>query len=279
MDPLTFRVSALDGLPIHVREWPGDPGRPPLLCLPGLVRTGGDFEDLIPQITNGRRAIAIDYAGRGESGRVKDVRRYAPEACLGDVMDVCAAQHIHGAIVIGTSFGGLLAMGMAAARPSLVRAAVLNDIGPDIASEGADFVRDFVAQDPALASLEDCVRFLRKSLPPLSLDSDAAWRRMAALTYRPEADGRYHPTWDVRIARLLKRATPDLWGLFGALAQFPVLLVRGGVSNILLPDTVERMRTVCAAMDVVVIPDVGHAPTLGEPAARTAIAAFLERHA
>ena len=101
----------------------------------------------------------------------RDVTRYAPEPCVRDVMDVCAALHMHHAVVIGTSFGGLLAMGLAAARPSLIRAVMLNDIGPDIGSEGADFVRDFVGNDPALESLEACVAFLRANLPPMSLDT------------------------------------------------------------------------------------------------------------
>ncbi len=118
------------------------------------------------------------------SGRAADVNRYAPEACVRDIMDACAALHIHQAVVIGTSFGGLLGMGLAAARPGLVRAVVLNDIGPDIGTDGADFVRDFVALDPALESLDACVAFLRADLPPMSLDTDAAWRRMAELTYQ-----------------------------------------------------------------------------------------------
>ena len=55
-------------------------------------------------------------------GVPRDIARYAPEACVRDVLDVCAALHIHHAVVIGTSFGGLLAMGLAAARPGPDRA-------------------------------------------------------------------------------------------------------------------------------------------------------------
>ena len=99
----------------------------------------------------------MDYPGRGGSGWTRQIERYAPEACLRDVLDVCAALHVHQAVAIGTSFGGLLAMGLAAASPGLIRAAVLNDIGPDIGPDGAEFVRDFVGVDPALDSLEACI--------------------------------------------------------------------------------------------------------------------------
>ena len=274
--PIIHRISAWDRLPIHVREWRSGDVRPPLLCLPGLVRTGGDFETLAAAVGEGLRAIAIDYPGRGDSGRTGDIARYAPEACARDVMDVCAALHIHDAVVIGTSFGGLLAMGLAAARPGLVRAAILNDIGPDIGIEGSDFVRDFVGKDPALESLDACVTYLRANLPPLSLDTDAEWRRMAELTYQPGADGRWRPVWDIRIAQLLNDPTPDLWTLFGALAHVPVLLVRGAVSNILLPGTVARMQAIRPDMEVVTIPGVGHAPILTEPPALAAIRRFLD---
>ncbi len=75
MDALTHRISAWDGLPIHVREWldgtTGGDQLPPVLCLPGMVRTGADFEALAPAIGLGRRIIAVDYPGRGSSGRVR----------------------------------------------------------------------------------------------------------------------------------------------------------------------------------------------------------------
>lgn len=275
MDPMIHTISARDGLAIHVREWHAGDERPPILCLPGLVRTSGDFETLAPAIGGGRRVIAIDYPGRGDSGRSRDIARYAPEACIRDIMDACAALHIHHAVAIGTSFGGLLAMGIAAARPGLVRAAILNDIGPDIGPDGASFVRGFVGNDPALESLDACVAFLRANLPPLSLNTDAEWRRMSELTYQAGGDGRFHPVWDIRIAQLLDRPSPDLWPLFGALAHVPVLLIRGEVSNILLPKTVIRMQAIRPDMEVVTLAGIGHAPILTEPLALISIQNFI----
>lgn len=279
MDAVIHRLRAWDGLAICVREWDGGSARHPVLCLPGLVRTGADFGALAPAIGTGRRIIAIDYPGRGDSGRSRDINRYAPEACARDVMDACSALHIHDAAAIGTSFGGLLIMGLATARPCLIRAAILNDVGPDIGTEGSDFVRDFVGHDPALDSLDACVTYLQAKLPPLSLDTPAAWRLMAELTYQPGPDGRFHPVWDTAIAKLLNKAPPDLWPLFGALADVPLLLVHGAVSNILLAGTVARMRKEHPAMSVVTLPGIGHAPILTEPPALAAIQMFLDRHA
>ncbi|MGC8477939.1 MAG: alpha/beta fold hydrolase [Acetobacteraceae bacterium] len=280
VNPAEHRLSAWDGGMLHVLEWnPDAPGRP-LLCLPGLVRTAGDFAPLAAGAGAGRRMVALDYAGRGASFRLPagaDPARYGAEACVRDVLDVAAALGLHGAVVVGTSFGGLLAMGIAAARPGLLAAAVLNDIGPEVGAEGARFVRRFVAEDPALPDLPACVAHLRAMLPPLGLAGAAAWEAMAALTYAPGADRRWHPLWDTRIARLLDAPTPPLWPLFGALAGLPLLVVRGALSNILSAATLERMDAAHGAMASVTVPGVGHAPTLGEPEAAAAIAALLAR--
>ncbi len=277
MGEITRQVSAWDGLPLLVREWVGGDQHAPLLCLPGLVRTGGDFAALAPLIGMGRRMVAIDYPGRGGSGRAAKVGRYAPEACVRDVLDLCAALHLHDVVVIGTSFGGLLACALAAARPGLLRAVVMNDVGPEVAAAGAGFVRTFIGQDPALESLDACIAFLRDRLPTLSLTTDAEWRAMAMLTYAPGPDGRFHPLWDTRIAQLLAVPAPDLWPLFGAVNHLPLLLVWGEVSTILLPETVARMRAARPDMDVVSLPGIGHAPTLTEPDVVEAIRRFLER--
>jgi pimeloyl-ACP methyl ester carboxylesterase len=80
MDEIVHRISAWDGLPLNVREWRDGIDQPTLLCLPGIVRTSGDFEILAHSLGAGRRVIAPDYAGRGQSGRARDIQRYAPEA-------------------------------------------------------------------------------------------------------------------------------------------------------------------------------------------------------
>ena len=214
---------------------------------------------------------AAPPAGRATSAR------YAPEACLRDVLDICAALHLHQVDRDRHQLRrAARRWGWRPARPSLLRGVVLNDIGPDIGSDGADFVRRFVGDDIGFADLDACVAHLRALLPPLSLDGDAAWRTMAALTYAPGNDGMLRPVWDTRIAGLLNGGTPDLWPLFGALAHVPLLLVRGEASDILLPATVARMQATRPDMAVVSLPGIGHAPTLAEPEIVAALQAFLD---
>lgn len=271
------RVSAADGLGIAVRFWGERTGRTPLLCLAGMVRTGGDFGRVALRHAGQRLVVAPDYVGRGLSDRARNWRRYRPERLLGDVLDVCAALHVPRAVVLGTSLGGLLAMGLAVARPGLVAAAMLNDIGPEVGGGGLDFVRGFIGGRHTQPDLDHAAAFLRETLPWLSLSTPEEWREFAALTFARDADGRWSANWDPAIARTLEgRAPPDLWPLFGALAHVPLLLVRGGASDILLAETASRMRRRRPDMAELILPDVGHAPTLSEPAIAPALDAWIE---
>ena len=61
-----------------------------------------------------------------------------------------------------------------------------------------------------------------------------------------------------------------------ALAHLPLLLVRGEVSDILLPPTIARMHASHPDMKVVSLPGIGHAPTLNEPTIVAALRGFVE---
>ena len=52
--------SARDGLRLAAEDWPGDPHRTPLLCLPGLTRSTADFARVAARIAGKRRVIALD---------------------------------------------------------------------------------------------------------------------------------------------------------------------------------------------------------------------------
>lgn len=267
---------ARDGLPLSALDHPGPEGRTPILCLPGLTRPAMDFTPLAERHAAMRRVIALDHAGHGESARPEDTSRYGIEASLRDVLDAMAALHCPRAVIVGTSFGGILAMVLAVMRPGAIAGAVLNDIGPRIEDIGLDHVQNFVARDPALGSLDEAVAHLRATLPPMVLD-EAGWRRFAALTYASGEDGLWHPRWDTRLGMAMrgKGPPPELWGAFGALAHAPLMLVRGELSDLLSPATAQRMRRERPDMEFVNLPGSGHAPTLDELPVAAALDRFL----
>jgi pimeloyl-ACP methyl ester carboxylesterase len=270
---------ARDGLRLSALEWEGPEGRTPLLCLPGVARTAFDFGAVAARHARTRRVVALDYAGHGESERPEDAARYGVDWALRDVADAVAALHLHRVVLLGTSFGGMLAMILGVLRPTLLAAVVLNDIGPHLEPGGLDGPLAVIGRDPGFAEEAEAVAFLRSALPPLGLD-EAGWRDMAARTYARGADGRLHPRWDTRIARAVADAARageamSLWPAFGALAHVPLLLVWGQESALLSATTVRRMREARPEMAVATLPGIGHAPTLSEPAAAEALDRFL----
>lgn len=267
-------LSTWDGLNISVRQWGDGPGVP-LLCLPGLVRTGDDFAALGPRYGQTRRVVSLDYLGRGGSDWSTDPARYGAEATLRDVMDICAALHLHRVGVIGTSFGGLLAMGLAMGRPGLLAGVVLNDIGPELGAPGADSVLDFVSDTPDMPSQEAALVYLRAQLRDGMRADSPGWENLAALTYVPAPNGTWRPHWDKRTKILMQGPPRPLWPLFNALPDIPLLLVHGRLSRLLTDDGVAAMRAARPAMPVVEVENVGHAPTLAEPEVLAALDAFV----
>lgn len=272
-----LRLRARDGLGLAAVEHAGPEGRTPILCLSGLTRSSGDFARLAARHAGTRRVLALDHAGHGDSERPADVARYGIEKSLADVLDAMAALHCPRAVIVGTSFGGILAMVLAVLRPTAIAGVVLNDIGPEIENVGLDFVQAFVARDPALPSLEAAVAHLQATLPPLTLDA-AGWQDFATLTYARGQEGLWHPRWDTRIAQALSAqgAPPSLWGAFGALAHAPLMLVRGALSDLLAAPTAARMQAMRPDMRFVEVAGCGHCPTLQEAPVVAALDHFLD---
>ena len=109
--------------------------------------------------------------------------------------------------------------------------------------------------------------------------SDEEWLRFTRGLYR-EVDGVPRLAYDPAIAQpMLEEESgavpPDLWPLFANMAEIPMLIVRGALSDILSRDCVARMHQLSPRLKVAEIPDRGHAPMLDEPAAVAAIEEFL----
>ena len=68
----------------------------------------------------------------------------------------------------------------------------------------------------------------------------------------------------------------DLWPGLEALGRRPLLLVRGGLSDILSAETLAEMQRRAPGAAAITLPHVGHAPTLDEPEAVAAITGLLD---
>jgi pimeloyl-ACP methyl ester carboxylesterase len=233
---------------------------------------------LAERLAPGRRVVAFDYRGRGRSEYDPDKRHYRPEVYLDDALQIMAALGLHHAVICGTSMGGLLTMGLAVARPSVIAGAILNDIGPDLDLDTTGPILDLLLAAKPQETLQTAAETLRRALPTLNLETEEKWLRFAEATYHPGDDGLLHPDWDRRAIEAVPRdhrQLQDLWPYFRALKPFPTLAIRGELSEFLTGETVERMVDAKPDLRHTVVAKRGHAPILDEPEAVSAIDDFL----
>lgn len=279
------RWKSPDGLDLFARDYAPGPGpaRPPVIAIHGLTRNSADFEAIAPLLAqSGRRVLAVDVRGRGLSDRAPDPMTYRPDVYAADVLALMDQAAVGRAVFMGTSMGGLITMALTALRPKAVVAAILNDIGPEVAPEGLSRIAAYSGQPVEIDSWADAAAYAKRiNAVAFPHYSDADWDAFARRIFRQGPDGEigldYDPDISVPIrAAGAKALVPNLWPMFRRLARNrPTLLVRGGVSDLLSADIAARMRKAAPGMAYVEVPQIGHAPMLDEPEAKAAIFEFL----
>lgn len=273
-----------DGLRIHYRVYDpvGAATGAPVLCLHGLTRNLKDFEDFAPQIADlGRQVISATQRGRGQSDNDPVHERYNPAVYTQDMLALLDHLDIPKAVFVGTSMGGLMTMVAATMAPQRIEKAVLNDIGPELDPVGIARIRSYAGKTSSefadWQAAADAIRAINGVAFPNETGNDF-WLDFARKTCRLREDGKVVLAYDPAIAKSVAEGgdtDADLWPLFEALASIPTLIVRGGISDLLMVSTVEKMQARKPDMEFVEVPDVGHAPFLTEPAAIGKIKAFL----
>jgi pimeloyl-ACP methyl ester carboxylesterase len=253
----------------------GNPAAEPVVCVHGLTRNGRDFDPLTEALAERFLVICPDLPGRGQSEWLPSGALYQP------LTYVQALSHLLAAIGrpvmwVGTSLGGICGMLIGSAAGQPITRMVLNDIGPHIPAAAVARIRDDMLGRPEsfpdLAALE---AHLRKVHAPFGALSDADWARMARFSARHLADGRLALHYDPKIAEPIRAQAPnavEMWDLWKRI-RFPTLVVRGEESDLLLPETLQRM--VASGVESLVVTGAGHAPALTDRFTIDAIATFL----
>ena len=279
------RWTAPDGLSLYARDYPAaaGPAKLPVIAIHGLTRNSADFGVIAPLIAqSGRRVLAVDVRGRGQSDRAPDPMTYQPLNYAHDVLALMEQAGIARAVFLGTSMGGLITMALAAIRSKVIAAAIINDVGPEVAKEGLARIAAYSGQPVDTPTWADAAAYARKiNAVALPHYGDADWMAFARRTFVEGPEGAPILNYDPDIAVPIRAAgakalVPNLWPMFGRLARGrPVLLVRGQTSDLLSEKIAAKMRKRAPKMDYVEVPGVGHAPMLDEPEARAAIFPFL----
>ncbi len=271
-----------DGLRLHYRDYPGRDDRPPILCIPGLTRNARDFEDVAARLSPEWRLICVELRGRGESAYAKDPMTYVPLTYLQDIGALIRELKLERFVAFGTSLGGIITMLLAPVEGQRLAGALINDIGPVIEERGLDRIKAYVGRSQSWPTWLHAARHFQEVQGEIYPDWPLEqWLVMAKRLCRLNAAGRIVLDYDMRIAEPMKLpgspAGFDPWPAFQTMAGRPILVLHGGTSDILSKATAERMQAEVSELELVTLPDRGHAPSLDEPEAQAAIDRLLAR--
>jgi len=295
------RFESHDGLSLYYRSYGA--GDDVAVCLPGLTRNSKDFDDLARHLAQNRdrpwRVLCPDLRGRGRSDHDPKPANYHPGNYVRDIWTLLDGLGIRRIALIGTSLGGLLSMVMADQQPERLRGVVLNDVGPEVPPDAVARILQYVGRTPPAADWDTAAAEAQRNyglaFPGVA---DDFWPRYVRLSWAENADRRPAPDMDPAIGDALRKAQGaikllrrlrrwglvrrvggvpiDTWDAFAALTM-PCLLLWGELSDVLTAGIVARMQERKPDLEVVRVPDRGHAPLLDEPVARAAIDDFLAR--
>lgn len=259
-------MMAANGINIHYRV-DGPAGAPTLVFANSLGTDFRVWDALVPLLPSGLRLIRYDKRGHGLS----DVTP-APYRMADHVADLAALLDAHGvasATIVGLSIGGLIAQGLAAARPHLVRGIVLMDTAHKIGTAEMWNGRIDAVMKGGIAAIADGVmeRWFSPTFRSTRTSELAGWRNMLV---RTPVDGYAGSSASIRDCDYEREAR----GL-----RIPVLGIGGSLDGATPPDLVKRTIAIIPDARFVLVEGAGHLPCVEVPDfVATTISGFLKEH-
>ncbi len=203
--------------------------------------------------------------------------RIFPESL--DALELLDHLGIDQTAVLGTSRGGLIAMGLAAVAKPRLTGIMLNDIGPEIDTAGLNLIRGYIGRNPAEKTLEAAEAMRSQLFPGFDNVPTSRWGQEVRKNYIQTENGLtidYDPDLAIAVREAFDAPLPDLWPFFDAMAGLPLALLRGANSNLLSRECFAEMQRRRPDMIAAEVPDRGHTPFLDEPQSLDVIKKFLK---
>jgi pimeloyl-ACP methyl ester carboxylesterase len=244
------RQTVVRGMRFHFTEW-GDPDAPPVLVLHGGNQSSHSWDLVSLHLSDRFHVYALDQRGHGDTEWSRELD-YSMEAMAADVLAFLEDQAIERPVIFGHSMGGRVTLNTALAAPDVARALVIVDVGPELSEAGTKVVGDFIAHN---IEFDDLEVFLDNVARYDRFRSREHVARTVKYNLLVRSDGKYVSKVDHR--RLPRAATSLTLDDVRAI-PCPVLLVRGGESDVLLADAAERFVEALPHGQLVTVPNVGH---------------------
>ena len=246
------------GIPWATLSW-GSPNDPPMLLVHGITSAAGTFWRIGPALAaSGRRVIAVDLPGHGETGSWQGRHRHAETS--EDLAGFIRAAALDGPTldVLGHSWGGMVVSGLpnAGIRP---RTLILLD--PPALDQAA---LDLILQSPSetfYESLDEARAAIRAGNPGWS-DGDVEAKAVGLTKFDPEGALRImldNGEWDAGVAALSEAGASAVstWYIRG----------ESRTGGLIADDYVPKLAAVVGADHVLTIVEGPHSPQRTHPEA------------
>ncbi len=245
----------------------GDPSNPKVLvCVHGLTRRGSDFNTLAQVMCADYYVVCPDVVGRGDSDWLKNPMLYAVPQYVSDMAALIKQLGVKQVDWFGTSMGGLIGMVYASMPNNPIKRMLLNDIGPRIEPEAIQRLASYVGQPFSFVNRADALQRLNEICASFGSHTPQEWEiyNGPMLSQKEGAWGlHYDPDISVPFASvnpiMAKAGEMAMWHAFKQI-HIPMLVVRGGDSDLLSAKTVAEMCKLNPHIRSIEIPGVGHAP-------------------
>ena len=250
----------------------GNPNNPKVLvCVHGLTRRGSDFKTLAEAMSNDYYVVCPDVVGRGDSDRLKNPMLYAVPQYVADMASLIKQLGVAQVDWFGTSMGGLIGMVYASMPKNPIRRMLINDVGPRIEPEAIKRLGSYVGQPFTFTNRADALQRLNEICASFGSHTPEEWEIYNG-PMLVQKDGlwvmHYDPDISVPFASvnpiMAKAGEMAMWHAFKQI-HIPMLIVRGGESDLLSAKTVAEMCKVNPYIRSIEIPGVGHAPAFVKP--------------
>lgn len=270
--PQSRTFVARDGIRLHYLDWSGEGET--LILLHGGMLSAHTFDLLVLALGPDLRCLALDMRGHGLSGWADD---YSIEAWAQDVCELIAHLELPRVHLVGMSLGGCVAGHAAAELGPKLASLVFVDVAAKVCFEASERMRNFLSAVRPVESVEALVEqallLSSRTDPELML-----YRYQSLLTEGPggyfwKADRRSPTDFEHILARLaeLPALAPQLC--------CPVLVVKGGRSNVLTATTAAEFAQCFPDGRWALISDAGHNIQEDHPVALAALVSELVEEA
>jgi cobalt-zinc-cadmium efflux system protein len=250
----------------------GNPNNPKVLvCVHGLTRRGSDFKTLAEAMSQDYYVVCPDVVGRGDSDHLKNPVLYAVPQYVADMASLIKQLGAAQVDWFGTSMGGLIGMVYASMPKNPICRMLINDVGPRIEPEAIKRLGSYFGQPFTFANRADALQRLNEICASFGSHTPEEWEiyngpmlvqkdNLWVMHYDPDISVPFASVNPI----MAKAGEMAMWHAFKQI-HIPMLIVRGGESDLLSAKTVAEMCKVNPYIRSIEIPGVGHAPAFVKP--------------